>query len=126
MTLTFSSVVASLERPDHPSSSTLTDENVKVVHTLTTATECGFEILPHPLYSPDMAPSDFYLFPKQKSHLHGTQHGSNEGVIEAVNKYLEDQEKAFYFEGIRKLAKYIALKGDYIQKNWSNFHSLVD
>ena len=36
---------------------------------MTAATEYGFEILPHPLYSPDMAPSDFYLFPKLKSHL---------------------------------------------------------
>ena len=52
------------------------------------ATECGFEILPHTLYSPDMAPSDFYLFPTQKSHLPGTQYGSNEDVIEAVNEYL--------------------------------------
>ena len=66
-----------------------------------------------------MAPSDFYLFPKLKSHLPGTQYGSNEDIIEAVNKYLEDQEKA-YFEGIRKLeqrwAKCIALKDDYIEK----------
>ena len=31
---------------------------------MTAATECGFEVLPHPPYSPDMAPSDFYLFPK--------------------------------------------------------------
>ena len=87
---------------------------------MTAATECGFETLLHPLYSPDMAPSDFYLFPKLKSHLHGTQYGSNEGVIETVNKYLGDQEKAFYFEGIRKLkqrlAKCIALKVDYIKK----------
>ena len=37
------------------------------------ATECGFEVLPHPPYSPDMAPSDFYLFPKLKSNLRGTQ-----------------------------------------------------
>ena len=80
------------------------------------------EILPHPPYSPDMAPSDFYLFPKLKSHLHGSQYGSNEGVIEAVNEYLgdQDQEKAFNFEGLRKLqqrlAKCIALKGDYIEK----------
>ena len=46
--------------------------------------------------------------------------GSNEGVIEAVNQYFGDQEKAFYLEGIRKLeqrwAKCIALKGDYIEK----------
>ena len=69
---------------------------------MTAATECGYEILPHPPYSPDMAPSDFYLFPKLKSHLRGTQYGSNVGVMEAVFEYLGDQEKDFYFEGIRK------------------------
>ena len=68
---------------------------------MTAATECEFEILSHPPYSPDMASSDFNLFQKLKSHLHGTQYGSNEGVIEAVNEYLGDQEKAAYFEGIR-------------------------
>ena len=31
---------------------------------VTAATHCGFEILPHPPYSLDMAPSDLYLFPK--------------------------------------------------------------
>ena len=36
---------------------------------MTAATECGFEILSHPPYSPDMAPSEIYLFPKLKSHL---------------------------------------------------------
>ena len=46
---------------------------------MTAATECRIEILPHPPNSPDMAPSDFYLFPKLKSHLRGTQYGSNEG-----------------------------------------------
>ena len=67
-----------------------------------------------------MALSDFYLFPKLKSHLRGTQYGSNEGVIEAVNEYLGDQEKSFHFEEIRKLeqrwAKCIALKGVDIEK----------
>ena len=87
---------------------------------MTAATECGFEVLPHPSYSSDMAPSDFYLFPKLKSNLRGTQFGSNEGVIAAVNEYLEDQEKDFYLEGISKLeqrcTKCIALKGNYIEK----------
>ena len=68
-----------------------------------------------------MAPSDLNLFQKLKSHLSCTQYGSNKGVIEAVNEYLGDQEKAFYFEErIRKLeqrwAKCIALKGEYIEK----------
>ena len=70
---------------------------------MTAATECGFEVLPHPPYSPDMAPSDFCLFPKLKSNLRGTQFGSKEGVIAAVNEYLDDQEKDFYFEGISML-----------------------
>ena len=79
---------------------------------MTAAAECGFEIFPHPQYSPDMSLSDFYLFPKLKSHLRGTHYGSYEGVIEAVNEYFGDQEKSLYFEEIRKLeqrwAKYIA------------------
>ena len=58
--------------------------------------------------------------PKTEIHLRGTQYGSNQGLIEAVNKYLGDQEKVLYFEGIRKLtqrwATCIALKGDYIEK----------
>ena len=70
---------------------------------MTAAIECGFEILPHPPYSPEMAPSDSFPFQKLKSHLRGTQYGRNEGVIEAVNEYLGDQLKAIYFEGIRKL-----------------------
>ena len=89
---------------------------------VTATTECGFEILPPPppLYSRDIVPSNFYLFPKLRLHLRGTPYGSNEGIIEAVNEYLGDQEKAFYFEGIIKLeqrwAKCIALKGGYIEK----------
>ena len=54
---------------------------------MTAATECGFQILPHPPYSPDVAPSDFYLFPKLKSHR-GTHYRGNEGVVEAVREHL--------------------------------------
>ena len=82
---------------------------------MTAATECGFEVLPLPPYSPDMAPSDFYLFPQLKSNIRGAQFGTNEGVIAAVNEYLQDQENDFYLEGISKLeqkwTKCIALKG---------------
>ena len=46
---------------------------------MTAATKCGFEILPHPTYSHDMAPPDFHLFPKLKSLFRGTQYGRNEG-----------------------------------------------
>ena len=62
---------------------------------MTAATECGFEILPHSPYSPGMAYSDFYLFPKLKSHLLGAQYGSNVGVIEAMG--IGGQGKGFLF-----------------------------
>jgi len=42
-------------------------------HTSAVATsavaECSYELLLHPPYSPDLAPSDFYLFPLVKEHL---------------------------------------------------------
>ena len=34
-------------------------------------TDIGFTVLPHPPYSPDLAPSDFYLFSPLKSAIRG-------------------------------------------------------
>jgi histone-lysine N-methyltransferase SETMAR len=62
------------------------------------AFDCGFEILPHLPYSPDLALSDFYLFPKLKTKLRGRRLGSNKGVIEAVNEFFEDQSREFYLK----------------------------
>ena len=35
--------------------------------------ECKFEQFNHPPYSPDLAPSDYCLFPDLTSHLHGAR-----------------------------------------------------
>jgi histone-lysine N-methyltransferase SETMAR len=84
------------------------------------ATDCGFEILPHPQYSPDLAPSDFCLFPKLKTKRRGKRFGSNESVMKAVNEFFEDQNREFYFKRLSKLehrwAKCIDVEGDYIEK----------
>ena len=37
-----------------------------------------YEILPHPPYSPDLAPSDYFLFPNMKTWLGGKRFSSNE------------------------------------------------
>jgi histone-lysine N-methyltransferase SETMAR len=39
-----------------------------------------FTVVPHPPYSPDMAPSDFWLFPKLKETLKG-QHFSSDAEL---------------------------------------------
>ena len=61
------------------------------------AHKCGFEVLPHPSYYPDLAPSDFYLFPNLKTNIRGRNFESNEGVIYVVNEHLVDQLEGFYF-----------------------------
>jgi hypothetical protein len=67
-----------------------------------------------------LTPSDFYLFPKLKTKLHGRRFGSNEGVMKVVNEFFEVQNREFCFEGLNKLehrwAKCIDVEGDYIEK----------
>ena len=67
------------------------------------ATKCSFGVLPDPLFSPDLATLDFYLFPHLKTELRGENIGINEGVIDSVDGYLGDQEEGFFFEEICKL-----------------------
>jgi len=94
------------------------------IHTARVATaaasDCGFEILPHPPYSPDLAPSDYYLFPKLKSHLSGQRYSSNNDVMYSLNEFFAEVEKNFFFEGLEMFPKLwnkcIAVKGDYVEK----------
>jgi transposase len=44
--------------------------------TMTLLNSWAWKILPHPPYSPDLAPSDFHLFPKMKKHLRGQRFSS--------------------------------------------------
>jgi histone-lysine N-methyltransferase SETMAR len=55
----------------------------------------GWEILPHPPYSPDFAPSAFHLFPKTKKHLRGQRFHSTEDVQNEAKKWLRAQDDIF-------------------------------
>ena len=41
----------------------------KSVVTMAAVHDCGFELVDHPPYSPDLAPSDYFLFPNMKKTL---------------------------------------------------------
>ena len=43
----------------------------------------GYEIIPHPAYSPDLAPGDYFLFPNLKKDIRGRHFRSNEEVVAA-------------------------------------------
>ena len=79
-----------------------------------------YELLKHPPYSPNSAPSDFCLFPKLKLFLAGQSFSSNQKTIAAVEGYFADLTKNLYRDGIMALEhrwnKYISLKGDYAEK----------
>jgi histone-lysine N-methyltransferase SETMAR len=55
----------------------------------------GFSLLPHPPYSPDLAPSDFHLIPKLKEHLWGQHFGSDEEVKSSVRNVFREQNSSF-------------------------------
>ena len=57
-----------------------------------TATNCGFELLPHPPYSPAVAPSDYNLFPEIKKGLRGKRFQSTDDVKDHVLKFLKEQQ----------------------------------
>jgi len=52
-----------------------------------------YELLEHPSYSPDLAPSDFCLLQKQKLFLAGQHFSSNQEAIAAVEGYFADLTK---------------------------------
>ena len=81
--------------------------------------ELGFELLPHPPYSPDLAPSDFFLFSDLKRMLAGKKFCADEEVIEETEAYFEAKDKSYYKNGIEKLYdrynRCIAREGNYIE-----------
>ena len=58
--------------------------------------DCGFEVVDHPPYSPDLTPSDYFLFPNIKKRfdweadLAWKQSRTNYVVISAVEFFVED------------------------------------
>jgi len=56
----------------------------------------GFQCLDHPLYSPDLAPSDYNLFPGLKKQLKGRHFSSDMEVIAAVETWLDGQPSEFF------------------------------
>jgi histone-lysine N-methyltransferase SETMAR len=65
--------------------------------------ELGFEFVPHLPYSPDLARSDFHLFPKLNIFLGGKKFCTNEELISTVDDYFAGLEENHFRDGIKKL-----------------------
>ena len=60
-------------------------------------------VLDHPPFSPDLAPADYFLFPKVKSHLKGRLFDSISDIQKAVTITLNTIAKDDFYKGIQKL-----------------------
>jgi len=82
--------------------------------------ERGFGEMEHPPYSPDLAPSGYYLFSKLKKDLWGKKFDDDEELKTAVKEHFADKEPEYFLKGIELLVqiceKCVEIKGDYIEK----------
>jgi len=63
----------------------------------------GWEVLPHPSYSHDLAPTNYRLFGFVKDQLHGQRYETTEAIQKAVRQCLQMAGTEFYRRGIFKL-----------------------
>jgi len=79
----------------------------------------GFQCLDHPLYSPDLAPSDYHLFPGLKKQLKGRHFSSDAEVIAAAETWLNGQHSELFSSDLQKkeqrTKECIELRGEYVE-----------
>ena len=86
-------------RGKHSKEILLQQDNARV-HTCKIAVDAieqnGYELIPLPAYSPDLAPSDYFLFPNLKKDICGRHFRSNEEVVAAVEEWVGDHDPGFF------------------------------
>ena len=79
-----------------------------------------YELIQYPAYSPDLAPSDFSLFPNLKKDIRRLHFLSDEEVVMAVEEWVSGKDPDFFSLGVMALeyrwSKCITLEGNYIEK----------
>jgi len=69
-------------------------------HTLETLKQLKWEAMEHPVYSPNLVPSDFHIFGLLKN---ARRFSCDDDVKAAVHQWLRAQPKTFFADGIKKL-----------------------
>ena len=59
----------------------------------------GYELIPHPAYSPDRAPSVFFLFPNLTKDIRGIHFRSDTEVVTAVEEWVNGKDPDFFSSG---------------------------
>ena len=69
-------------------------------------TKIGIKTVPHRPYSPDLAPCDFWLFPKLKENLRGCRYETIEEMKETVTKVIDTLTQEDFHGAFQKLLEW--------------------
>lgn len=81
--------------------------------------EKAIEVVPHPPYSPDLAPADYFLFPTIKRELGGVSISGDTVKVEwerACANVPSDAFASAFDRWIERLEKCVELRGNYVEK----------
>ena len=86
---------------------------------LDTLKSLGWDLLPHPPYSPDLAPSDYHLFASMGHALKDTHFKTSEDLEDWVSDWFSSKDPDFYWRWIHKLPERwtncVASDGNYFE-----------
>jgi [histone H3]-lysine36 N-dimethyltransferase SETMAR len=82
--------------------------------------QLGWELLPHPPYSPDLSPSGYHLFLSLDNHMRGKEFRNVMDLKMEVSQFFDNKNDAFYKNGIFKLPsrweRVIECEGEYFDE----------
>ncbi len=78
------------------------------------------QLIPHPPYSPDLAPSDFWFFPRVKHDLRGRRFQNLDLLKEAVNDQIADissleHKQCIMKSWIKRITTCLSVRGHYFE-----------
>lgn len=82
--------------------------------------EEGVKLIPHPAYSPDLAPCDFFVFPRAKDRLRGRRFDTPELAIDAYETALkqlsESDWRNCFDQWFQRMSRCLEASGEYFEK----------
>ena len=75
----------------------------------------GSKTVPHPPYSPDLAPCDFWLFPKLTDCRYETIEEMKEAVTKVIDALTQEDFDGAFKKLLERYNKCIAAGGDYFE-----------